>query len=259
MRTIYLTNLSTKVTNEDVYAMSVACNFQSLHHACPALGITPVYVRYLKRGEASPARSIVIGVLDNADQAGDLGWHTEGANGVQYGRVFAEPVIMAGGNALTDVLSVCSVASHEVLETLCDPACNRWADDESGVSYALEIADPVESSSYQVTIPAEQIGATAGILATVSDFVLPAWFDPQATTGPFDFLALLNAPFEVRSDGYVTTMTDGTVSQTFGEHYPEWRKRMKETPTARTARRNEQSRVTIEGALHKLHERFTHR
>jgi hypothetical protein len=183
------------------------------------------------------AGSAVIGIFDDADQAGDLGWHTEVSGDVVYGRVFAQPVLANGGNAMTNTLSVCSVLSHEVCETTLDSACDLWADAGAGVAYARELCDAVESDSYQVTVGT----GTNAIEAMVSDFLLPPWFDPNAAAGEeFDFMKLLTSPFEVRTTGYTITETEGTVSQTFGREYPEWRKAMKDYPLARTARRLKQ-------------------
>jgi hypothetical protein len=243
---IYLTNKSTKITDKDAYAIAVACDWQLRRHAAPAWGIVPSMVRYLAEGVAAERGTVVIGFFDNADQAGDLGWHSEGADGVQYGRVFTEPVILAGGGVLSGSdtaggLSVCSVASHECLETAFDPSCNRWADDGTGQLFAWECADPVESDSYQLTIPPLAVVSGAQqevITASLSNFVFPAWFDPFAQPGTrLDFMDLCASPFEVRSTGYAVTMTGGTVTQQFGQEYPEWRKQMKTSELARTARR----------------------
>jgi hypothetical protein len=228
---ICVVNHSTKVTNEEVLTMTAAVSFQVRNQAAPAWSLVPPTVSYLQPDAPAPGLAVVIGILDDADQAGDLGWHTEGPGGSKLGRVFAAPVLANGGNALTDTLSVASVLSHEVLESMCDPACNRWCDAGSGTAYALEVADPVESDSYDIAV-----SSTASV--SVSNFVLPAWFDPDAATGaPVDYLKLLQVPFQIRPTGYVVSMTDGTVNQTFGERYPEWRKATKLAGTARTARR----------------------
>ena len=248
---IYLSNQSTKLTNADTYSIAIACDWQVRHHL-QGWGQAPSYVRYLPEGAAADPGTAVIGVFDNADQAGDLGWHTEGPNGLKYGRGFVEPVLQNGGNALTDVLSVCSVVSHEVLELLFDPACNGWSDDGTGTLFAKEVADPVESDSYTINVPAQRTptGTSDQVIATVSNFVLPAWFDPGSPAGTkLDYLNLLTKPFEVRPTGYAVTMTDGTVSQKWGEQYPEWRKEMKKSDLSRTQRRQRESHRTVEGGL----------
>ena len=253
---IYFTNKSTKITDDEVYQIAIACDWQLRHHAIQAWKVMPSSVRYLGEGVPSDPNTAVIGFFDDADQAGDLGWHTEGPGGVKYGRVFVGPVLQAGGNALTDALSVCSVASHEALEIVFDPACNRWAYDGSNTLYAWESCDPVEGDSYPLVIPSQATvgGSTTGqIRVTVSNFVTPDWFDSQAPAGTrFDYLGLCTAPFEVRSTGYAVTMTAGTVSQVFGEEYPEWRKETKKSELSRTSRRKQESHRSLEGELRLL-------
>lgn len=228
-------NLSSVVSSEDAYAMTLLVDKQVREHVAPAWGIIPPQVRFVTNaGQGS--HDAIIGILDDADQAGDLGWHTEGPDADVYGRVFARPVLANGGNALTNVLSVCSVLSHEVIETLGDPACNGWAQQGDGTLTARELCDPVEAASYTISVTSRN-GTT--VTGTVSDFVLPAWFDPDAAPGEqLDWLSLLTAPFQVQSDGYVIVMTGGTVTDQWGDRYPEWRKMTKQHPTARTARRS---------------------
>jgi hypothetical protein len=95
---IAVVNKSTLVSNTDVYNMSLLVNHQARFHAAPAWGVTPPTVIYLRDEMHAPPGSAVLGVLDNADQAGDLGWHTEGPDGTVYGRVFVQPVLANGGN-----------------------------------------------------------------------------------------------------------------------------------------------------------------
>ena len=151
--------------------------------------------------------------------------------------MFARPVLDNGGNALTDPLSVCSVLSHEVIEVIGDSACNCWAQRADGSLVAWELCDPVEGDSYKLSVLSE---AGTTVTGTVSDFVFPAWFNPDEKSGaPLDQMGLLSSPFEVRDTGYAIVMTGGTVSEQWGEHYPGWRKATKASPTARTARRSD--------------------
>lgn len=231
---IFVTNLSTLVTDRSAYDMTLCVSQQARQHMAPAFGIIPPQVTFLPKGRSAPAGSYVIGILDDADQAGDLGWHTEGPGGVVYGRVFARPVLQNGGNIMSAELSVSSVLSHEVLETVGDQHCNLWADVDGSTAYAYEVGDPVESDSYPVTIAA---GTGESVLAMVSNFVLPAWFDPQAPAGArLDYMGLTTEPFQVRPTGYVIVLSEGRVSQHWGEHYPAWKRATKQSETSRTAR-----------------------
>jgi hypothetical protein len=231
---IAVQNLSTLVSSQDAYDMTLLVDRQVRDHVAPAWGIQPPQVVFLAVA-AGRKYDALIGILDDADQAGNLGWHTEGPDAAVYGRVFAQPVLANGGNALTNQLSVCSVLSHEVIEVVGDAACNGWAQQGDGTLTARELCDPVEGDSYVMTLNAP--GET--LSGTVSDFVLPSWFDPDAASGKTDYLGLISSPFEVRSNGYVIVMTGGTVTSRWGDKYPEWRKATKAVPVARTARRSE--------------------
>lgn len=231
---ILVVNKSTRVSNSDVVSMTAAVNVQARSHAAPAWDMRPPSVIYSSVDPGTPS-SVVITVFDDSDQAGALGYHTEGPNGIKYGRVFAGPVLDNGGNALTAPLSVATVLSHEVLEALVDPACNSWSDRQDGSSVATEVGDPVEGDSYAIGVT-NPYGEHVSV--TVSNFVMPAWFDPAPAPGAqLDWMRLLHTPFEVRPSGYVVTMVDGVVSQQFGQEYPEWRKATKQSETSRTARR----------------------
>lgn len=227
-REIAVLNLSTLVSAKDHAAMSRACNQQLRDDVTPLWGLPRRIVRPYAKGEAVPADAYVITLFDDADQADALGWHTESPQGKVYGKVFAKPVLDNGGDALTKPLSVASVLSHEVIEAYVDPTTALWAAADDGLLYAYEACDPVESDSY--------VGMGD---VTVSDFVTPAWFDPQGH-GRFDFLGRLSKPFTMTKGGYVVYMQGGQESQRFGEHYPDWRLAMKGHPASRTARRAEQ-------------------
>jgi hypothetical protein len=222
-------NDSSLVSGQDAYNMTLLVNHQLRNHAAPAYDRLPPEVHYFPGAAAVPAGTFVIGILDNSDQAGALGYHELG-----FGRVFAEPVLQAGGGVLAGALSVCSVLSHEVLESFGDLYANAWGDLGNGTCYAWELGDPVESDSYPVTVTASSGESVTG---TVSDFVLPAWFDAEGVA-PFDYMGLLAAPFEVRPDGYVIVMTDGNVTEHWGERYPAWRKATKASLASRTSKRH---------------------
>lgn len=231
---IAVQNQSTLVGGEDVYNMCLLVDKQLREHAAPAHGLLPPSVVFLGAMPPTQRYDAIITVMDNADQAGDLGWHTEGPDASYYGRVFAQPVLANGGNALTNSLSVCSVLSHECLETFLDRACDLWAQAADGTLYAYELGDPVESDSYEITIAA---GSGEAVTGMVSNFVLPSWFDETPAPGPHDYMGLVTSPFEVRPTGYAIVMSGGAVSQQWGREYPDWRKATKEALGSRTGRR----------------------
>ncbi len=228
---IAIVNHSTLVTNADVQVMTQACAHQIRYHVSPGWGKTAAVV-YFPSDSVVPPNAHIIGIFDNSDQPGALGWHTEDAGEAIYGRVFAKPVLDNGGDALTKNLSVASVLSHECIEMLGDQSCSLWAQDAYGHLHAYELCDPVESASYQITIGAVNV--------TVSDFVLPSWFDSHAKSGDkFSYMNRIHAPFTLDTGGYEVWMrSGGNPTQRFGESYPEWKLPGKtDSLLARTAKR----------------------
>jgi hypothetical protein len=140
-------------------------------------------------------------------------------------------VLTAGGGVLDGGsigVSVASVLSHEVLETVADYDANDWSQASDGTLWAREVADPVESWGYTIVVGGTQV--------LVSDFVLPSFFDPGAPA-PYDHLNRLGAGFSIGQGGYAIEMTGGQARQVQGERYPTWRSATKSFPAARTARR----------------------
>jgi hypothetical protein len=234
MTLINVINQSTNVTDAQARAMVGAVAHQVRYDAAPLWGLAPIPVIFLDSKHQAQPGSWVISLLDNSDQADALGWHTEDQGDVIYGRVFTKPVLDNGGRVLTAAsVTVSSVLSHEVLETFVDPHVNGWYADGNTL-FAAEVGDPVESDSYSIVY--------RGHAVMVSNFVTPAWFDPQASAhDKFDFMGNVKTPFKMTSGGYVVTMQGGKVSQTFGDNFPEWKKASKLVDTARTGRRNNTS------------------
>ncbi len=169
-------------------------------------------------------------IFDDAEQAGILGFHDETPDGRIYARVFAQPILDAGGMILHGDLSVAVTCSHEALEALIDPNIQLWADDDGAVAWALEVADPVEAGGYAV--PSYAGGAW------VSNFVFPAFFDSRDSTGPYDQLGELEKPFTLDDGGYAITIREGAVSEIFGDHHARWRQsETRQHPAARSYRR----------------------
>lgn len=85
---IYVVNESALVADADVRAWAAACAKQIREHVAPAYGKTPVRVQFLSRTSHAPRGAWVLVVLDDADQAGALSYHSETADGRVYGRNF---------------------------------------------------------------------------------------------------------------------------------------------------------------------------
>lgn len=197
---LYVINKSTLVTEAQVRSWTAACARQIREHVAPAYGLKPVRVQFLAGSSHAPAGAWVITVMDDADQAGDLGWHTEDSSGRIYGRVFARPGLDYG-------VPVSATLSHEVVETMVDPDVDRWVDTGRGYKVAYEACDPVEGSSYEID----------GV--AVSDFVCPAWYGKRTLMGRLHWLDDGSVPgaFELAPGGYVVRRwPDGSEDQEFG-------------------------------------------
>lgn len=228
-------NHSPDVTADQARTMAAAVGHQVRYDFAPAYGLNPTEVIFYADPTQVPAGSYVIGIFQDADQPGALGYHTEDQNssgGVSvYGKVFTSVTLsQPGAQVLGGLVSLTSVLSHEVLELIADPHVNSWCDTDSNILVALEVCDPVESDVY--------FGKPSG--TTVSNFVLPAWFDAQNARGPFDHLGRLTGPFSMTKGGYLIERAGGPEQQAvarYGDDYPEWRKPGKLSPFARTAQR----------------------
>jgi hypothetical protein len=225
---IAILNQSTMVTNGDAAAMTQAVAKQVRFDAAPAWDRAPAAVVFYSDPAAVPAQAHGIAIVDTVKNQpkGVLGFHTEDPGGKLWGVVAVKPELDSGGKVTTGDWCVSSVLSHEVLEMFVDPNCNLWANNNGGSVYSCEVCDPVEAPTYVVN----------GV--SVSNFVTPAWFDPQASgTAQFDKLGLLHAPFSILKGGYVVYAHAGKEQQKFGADFPAWRKEMKSGPLARTRHR----------------------
>lgn len=195
---IYIINNSTMVSDDDVRKWVAACSRQIAEHVAPVYHRQPVRVQFLNKTSHAPTRSWVIGVLDNADQAGVLGWHTQDRLGRIYGRVFVGPCLEYG-------VPVSTTLSHEITETYCDPAVDRWVNTGRGYSVPYEACDPVEGDAYEID----------GV--AVSDFVGPGWY---GVGGRIRWMMDHELePFNLAPGGYVVRRWgDGTEDEEFGRN-----------------------------------------
>lgn len=192
-------------------------------HFAPAWRIQASTVAYLGKEASRPASGAVLTVADDPTQPGLLGWHTEGAQDVIYGYVFAAPVLDNGGAPLTGATyTVAATLSHEVLETIADPHVNLWVTGPGGTLVSQEVCDPVENHSYEIN----------GV--SVSNFVTPNWFDAHAAPGtPMDYLGRVSQPFQMDQGGYCVRMQGGQPTQIHGSEMPRWRRDTKLHPHSR--------------------------
>jgi hypothetical protein len=245
---IIVVNQSTLVSHDDAAKIVDACAMQLKAHFCPAWDLLPPTVLYWADGSNVPRADWVVSILDNSTQAGALGYHSLDSSGRPDAFIFAKPVLDNAGVALYDAsnpqnTTVASVLSHELMEMTLDVYANGWwigpsVNDTKGnayTMYAMEVADPVESDSYVIEIGP----ATALIPISVSNFITPAWSNPEATVAdsPFDHMKRLTAPFSMSKGGYLIVGQAGNTTQVFGEEMPAWKVEQKKGEFARAARR----------------------
>ncbi len=111
-----------------------------------------------------------------------LGYHGTQPNGLPYSFIAAADDIRYG-------YSVTVTATHEISEMLCDPQLNRLVT-IGDRRYIVEVADMVE---------ADELGFLVGNVLC-SDFVLPAYYDPNSA-GPWDYQEALSGPVPALTRG----------------------------------------------------------
>ena len=194
---IEVVNLSTRISADEAGLMARVASFQIAKHAALPWGLLPIPVKLV----TEPSGAKLIAIFDDADQAEKLGYHESSKLDGQVGRVFASPVLDAGGAVLwskdRSALTVSAVLSHEALSMFVDPGVNYWADGPDipeGSEYATEVCHPVQADYYDMP--------TAGKgPVRVSNFVLPAWFN--GAEGPFDYLRHLPRGYSILPGGYM--------------------------------------------------------
>jgi hypothetical protein len=186
---VAVVNESTVCTDEEVVKIVAALQRQVEDDFCPTWGIS-ADLTAVPKGQAPGAGAWVLGIFDDSDQAGALGYHDLTPDLHPVSKVFA-----ATDKKFNAAVSV--TCSHELLEMLGDGYINTTAlDPASGRLYAYENADAVEADELGYEID--------GTL--VSDFVLPQFFDPQhAGKGqPLSFKGNVHEPFSLAKGGYLS-------------------------------------------------------
>lgn len=227
---IAIINESTLVSKLDFEMMVTACDIQLKRDACPAWGYEESLVVSAKSLKSVPKGFYIISIIDDADQADALGYHSETPSGRPYGRVFVKPVMDEGGTYITGSSSVSCTLSHEVLEMWCDPWVNTWYENDDGKLWSGEICDPVESDSYSIVVNGHRVA--------VSNFVLPSYFNAGQKKTKYDFLKVLNKPFSINKGGYAMIRgPKGGVKEVLGRSYPKWKVSRRRHPTSRYSKR----------------------
>lgn len=232
---IVVVNLSTQVDQHHASLMTRACNIQARSHLAVSWDIFPPRVRLAAHKDDIRPGENPIFLINKPDLMGALGYHFEYPDGRPYGRVFTE-TILDNGTLLDGPDSVSAVLSHEVIEMLMDPWCTLWVDTPTGYEqHALEPADPVQGFAYQVMVD--------GVPVSVSDFVLPQWYDADPGSWMWSWDNNAKGPFQIAKGGYSIVRMHDTgeiVNRFFGNYQPPgWRMQGKMERGSRTYRRKQ--------------------
>lgn len=145
---------SSSLSDDQIKQVIPALQEQVSKHFAPAWGVDADLFFVTGGGTRLPANTWGLGVFENTDQAGDLGYHDLTKDGTPLGKVFAGTDIASGSSWTV-------TASHEALEMLADPDINLYALWQNGwelVFYAYEVCDSCNSDAdgYDIPIPGAQ-------------------------------------------------------------------------------------------------------
>jgi len=139
--------------------------------------------------QAAPSNTVVGSTglycvfLDNSDAANALAYHTESYS-VPLSKVFVKTIQKYGGQILSGSgFTVSQAFAHEIFEMIVNLNVNGWWQISNNFLIPAEVSDPVQGNIVRV-----QVGSTVVYL---SDYILPAWTNPQATRGPYNYLNTL--------------------------------------------------------------------
>jgi len=197
------------VSEQDLWRMGKALE-QNVAHCCKAHQIyEPVAIVPIDKESHLPVDCYPVVMVDEGGEGGIVGEHWFD----RKRQIPAARVLVQRATALSSgPYSVSEIASHEILEQLCNPMLAVWkphpvpARARAGVEVAHEVCDPTQD---HYVIRAD------GTDWNVSNFVTPFWFmtsyvgNPQAVKAledsegyGLDWLKRLKTPGEISSEGY---------------------------------------------------------
>jgi hypothetical protein len=233
---VVINSTTTSVSDVQGQQIVAAINLV-LPQFCLDWSLPTCVIKYIPKGQPSNSGNIKLKLflLDNNPPNQDtLAYHNIVAD-VPYSNIFCKIILSCPGTVLysnkINVPTIAQAVSHEIFEMLVDPTCNLWADNGASTLnkfkvYAYEVCDPVESNMNQVSLP-NASGAlvwnrTSGVFQTISvpsvqvtlsDWVLPAWFDPERTARPFNRMNTLTKPLTLSPLGYAIVLNTSSVTQ----------------------------------------------
>ncbi len=190
------------LSQPDAIEIAAVLERQLGEHVAPAWQCAGVDVAAFPSLAAVPAGWSILAVLQNADQAGVLGYHDVTPDGRPFAKVFTGPILFSGGSVKRGPNSIAVTISHEGIETVIDPYASFWCDapndgTESPEEEAIEACDRVEDQAYVLD------GVWMSDFLTSRAFMVrtdrPA---TKAEDGPFDYLGKLAGPWDLTPGGY---------------------------------------------------------
>ena len=178
-------NESSVASDAAIQAMLPAFLSQWNSDLMPVWPIESATFSFFAAGQAPPAGTWWLVLLDDSDQANALAYHDLTNEGLPISKVFVKSI-------LADKASLSVGATHEICEMAVDPWLNAAYQDPTGTFWAGEICDPVEDDRYGYTID--------GTLVT--DFVTPSWFAHAHAPSTIDFRHHASKAFQVLAGGY---------------------------------------------------------
>lgn len=215
MPPVIIVNQTSMLDDSVIAPVVLALQKQLSRDFLPIHGMS-AWLKFVGKGKTVPDACWPIFMRDDTPDPSALGWHEFGNAPVGY--VFVNTDLKAG-TSWTNTLS------HETLETVLDPHTNRCRQttlNGKTVFFAEEACDACEDDQYGYTID--------GVL--VSDFMTPAYFDPQPASGKpignasglYDFTGHIAKPGQLLTNGYQSYFDPavGQWSDIQAEHSPNY-------------------------------------
>ena len=207
--TFVLVSASARITTAQLDLMAKAMQADQATFAA-AWGRAPALFHAAGKLQDALPGEIALHLVDAASDPGALAWHSEDADGRIVTEISVGAVLQDGGGILdggTSGESVASAGHHEAIETIVDPSINRWADRFNKTEVAFEACDPVQGTLRPISVVGPD-GHT--VVVQLSNYVFPAWFDPQAPTGArLDAEGTAPAALHLAKGGYQVLRTVG--------------------------------------------------
>ena len=182
---IDLINRSTVLTDQQVSAAMAALQTQANRDVAPVWNTSAASLTFVGKAQQPSVAHWWLVVLDYSDQAGALGYHDLTSAGLPISKVFA-------ASDMQYHHSWTVTASHELVEMLVDPWLNLCAIGPDNRIWAYEACDAVEADGLGYAIDG----------VAVSDFCLPAWWEPPRGGLKVDFGGHIGRPLQLAAGGY---------------------------------------------------------